>query len=93
MTAMRKFISTSSLTLVAVGISVAAVGFLFTFPQNPLIWQAAAWTLVVALIGLLALVFVSGYVLVTNRAARTGQKIASFLVGVVCLGVVAVGSL
>jgi hypothetical protein len=93
MAAMRKFISTSSLILVAIGISAAAVGVLFTFPQNPIVWQVATWTLVAALVGLVALVLVAGYVLATARAARTWQRITPFLVGLICLVAVAVGSL
>ena len=93
MAAVRKFISTSSLILVAIGISAAAIGVLFTFPENPLIWQATTWTLIAALVGLVALVIVSGYVLATNRAARTWQRITSFLIGFVCLVAVAAGSL
>ena len=90
---MRKFMSTSSLILIAIGISAVAVGVLFTFPENPLVWHAATWTLVVALAGLLGLVLALGYVLVTDRAARTWQSIVSFLLGFACLVAVAVGSL
>ncbi|NZA27811.1 hypothetical protein H0E84_15645 [Luteimonas sp. SJ-92] len=88
---MRKFPSTSSLILAAVGISAAAGAVLCTFPANPLIWQAAAWTLVAALTGLLALVLVSGYVLAVDRAARTWQRTATFLLGLACLVPVALG--
>jgi hypothetical protein len=93
MTALRKLVSPASLTLVAIGISAAAAGVLFTFPANPILWQAATWTLVAALVGLLVLVLVSGYVLVTDQAARTWQRIASFLIGLACLMSVAVGLL
>ena len=93
MTALRKFVSTGSLTLVAVCIAMAAASVLFTFPANPLLWQAASWTLVAALVGLLLLVPVSGYALVTRRTARTGWRVASFLIGFLCLAAVAVGSL
>ncbi|MGY0620255.1 hypothetical protein [Lysobacter sp. A378] len=90
---MRKFVSTSSLILVAVGVATAAVGVLFTFPENPLIWHAATWTLVAALAGLLVLVLVSGYVLATDRAARTWQRTTAFLIGFTCLVAIAIGSL
>lgn len=93
MASARKFISTGSLIPIATGIGAVAVGILFTFPQNPLVWQAATWTLVLALAGLLVLVLVSGYALVTNRAARTWRSIASFLLGLACLVAAAVGSL
>nr|CAP48776.1 putative integron gene cassette protein [uncultured bacterium] len=93
MKVVRKFISTSSLILVAIGISTVAIAVLFTFPTDPLTWQVASWTLVAALVGLLILVLVSGYVLAVNRAARTWQRITSFLIGPACLAAVAVGSL
>jgi len=93
MAALRKLISTSSLILVAVVISAVAAGVLFTFPADPLIWQAAAWTLLAALMGLLVLVLLTGYVLATDQAARTWQRIASFLIGLVFLVPIAVGLL
>ncbi|WP_457000010.1 hypothetical protein [Luteimonas sp. A534] len=93
MAAFRKLISTSSFILVAAGISAVAAGILFTFPTDPLIWQAATWTLLAALIGLFVLVLFTGYLLATDRAARTWQRIASFLLGLACLVPVAVGLL
>ena len=93
MAASRKFVSTGSLTLAAVGIAAVAVSALFAFPANPLVWQAASWTLVAALVGLSALVPVSGYVLATRRTARTGRHGVSFLLGFMCLAAVVVGSL
>ena len=93
MATLRKFTSTSSLILVAIGISAVAIAVLFTFPTDWLTWQVASWTLVAALVGLLVLVLVSGYVLATNRATRTWQRVTSFLIGLACLVAVAVGSL
>lgn len=87
---MRKFISLSYLTLAAIGASLAAAAVLFTYPANPLIWNAATWILVAGLIGLLVLVLVSGYVLARNRKARTWQRIATFLFGLACLAAVAI---
>jgi hypothetical protein len=93
MAAMRKLLSISSLTLVAIGISAAALAVLFTFPKNALTWQAASWALVAGLVVLLLLAFASGYVLATDQAARTWQRITLFLIGLACLAAVAVGSL
>jgi len=90
MAAMRKSMSLSFLTLAAIGASLAAAAVLFTYPEDPLIWNAATWTLVAGLAGLLAVVLVSGYVLARNRTARTWQRIATFLFGVACLAAVAV---
>ena len=90
MVAIRKFISLSSLTLAAIGASIAAAAVLFTYPANPLIWNAATWTLVAGLIGLGVVVLVSGYVLARNRSARTWQRTATFLFGLVCLAAVTI---
>ena len=90
---MHKFMSLSSLILVAIGVSLAAAAVLITIPANPLIWQVATWTLVAGLVGLLVLVLVSGYVLARDRAARTQRRIATFLFGLACLVVVALGYL
>jgi len=90
---MLKLPSTSPLILVAIGIAGAAVAVLFTFPGDPFTWQVASWTLVAALAALLALVVASGYILATNRSARTWQRVTSFLVGLACLLAVAFGSL
>ena len=92
MSAMHKLMSLNALILVAIGVSLAAAAVLFTIPANPLLWQVATWTLVAGLIGLLVLVLVSGFVLARDRAARTWRRIATFLFGLVCLVVVAVGS-
>jgi len=92
MATMPKFMSLSSLILVAIGVSLAAAAVLFSIPANPIIWQAATWTLVAGLFGLLVLVLVSGYVLATDRAARTWRRIATSLFGLVCLVSVALGS-
>lgn len=93
MTTVRKFTSTSSLILVSIGVAAIAIAFLVSFPGDLLTWQIATWTLVAALVALLALVPASAYVMATNGAARTWQRVASFLIGLACLGVVAVGSL
>ena len=93
MTAIRKLVSTSSLTLAAIAVAVAALGVLVMFPSNLRAWQAASWTLVAALACVLALVLASGWILATNRAARTRLRIASFVAGLACLAVVAIGSL
>lgn len=93
MTAMRKLVSTSSLTLVAIAVAVAALAVLVMFPANLRAWQAASWTLVGALACLLVFVLASGWILATNRAARTRLRIASFLAGFACLAVVAIASL
>jgi hypothetical protein len=92
MAAMHKFMSLSSLTLVAIGVSLAAAAALITIPANPLIWQVATWTVVAGLVGLLVLVLVSGYVIARHRAARTWQCIATFLFGLACLVAVAFSS-
>lgn len=93
MAASRKLMSTSTSILVAVVISAVAAGVLFTFPSDPLIWEAATWTLLAALISLSVLVALTGYRLASDRAARTWQRIASFLLGLACLVPVAVGLL
>ncbi|HZV38737.1 MAG TPA: hypothetical protein VFF96_08325 [Pseudoxanthomonas sp.] len=92
MAILRKFVSASSLILVAVGVSAVAVSVLSAFPANPLVWQAASWTLVAALVGLLVLVPVSGYALAASRSARTWRRAAPFLLGFACLAAVAIGS-
>jgi len=86
-------VSTSSLILVAIAVSAATVGVLLTFPTDPLVWNIASWTLVAGLALLLVLVLVSGYVLATNKAARTPRRILSFLVGLACLAALGAGSL
>ena len=91
MTTVRRFTSTSSLILVAIGFSAIASAVLIAFPRDPL-WQIATWTLVAALVALLVLVPASAYVLSTNKAARTWPRVASFLIGLACLVAVAVGS-
>lgn len=78
--------------LVAIGIAAIALGVLFTFPADPLVWNLASWTLFAALAGMLVLVLASGYVLATKPAARTWPRIAAFLAGLACLGVVALGA-
>lgn len=93
MAALRKFTSTSSLILITIGISVAAVAALVAFPADPRTWQIASWTLVAALVALVALVLASAYILATNRSARTWQRVTSSLVGLACLLAVAAGSL
>jgi hypothetical protein len=93
MAALSKILSANFITWLAIGISLAAAGFLFTFPANPIIWQAATWILVTALTGLLMLVLVLGYTMATIQAARTWQRMATFLAGLACLLPVAVGLL
>ena len=93
MTAIRTFAVPSSLILAAIGIAVGACAVLFAFSRNLLVWQIGSWTLVVALFALLVLVLASAYSLATNRTARTWQRIGSFLLGLACLGAVAIGSL
>jgi len=88
-----KLVNTSTLILVALGVSAIALAVLFTFPEEPAIWEAASWTFVAGLSALLVLVAVAGYVLTTNRAARTWQRFATFLIGLACLAAAAVGSL
>lgn len=91
MAAMHKLTSPSALILVAIGISVIAV--LIAFPTDLHAWRVASWTLVAALAALLVLVVASACILATNRAARTWQRIASFLIGLGCLVTVAVGAI
>ena len=92
MAAIRIFSVASSLILPAIGIATGACAVLFAFPRNLLVWQIGSWTLVIALFSLLALVLASAYSLATNRAARTWQRIGSFLLGLACLVAVAVAS-
>lgn len=93
MTTARRFTSTSSLILVAIGVSAIAIAVLVGFPGDLFVWQIASWTLVAALVALLVLVPASAYVLSTNKAARTWQRVASFLIGLACLAAVVIGSL
>lgn len=85
MAALRKIISIGSLILVAILVPATTTGVLLAFPAEPLVWQAATWTLVAALIGLLVLVTLTGYALATGQAARAWQRVASFLIGLACL--------
>ena len=90
--AMRK-LSTSSLILVTMGVATVAAGVLLTFPENPIVWNAATWILVAALAGLLVFVLLSGYGLATDRVKRTWQGTTAFLIGLTCLVAIAGGSL
>lgn len=92
-TAMRKLVSTSSLILVTMGVATVAAGVLLTFPENPIVWNAATWILVAALAGLLVFVLLSGYGLATDRVKRTWQGTTAFLIGLTCLVAIAGGSL
>jgi hypothetical protein len=93
MTANRTFAVPNSLILGAVGLSAVATAVLIAFPGNLLVWQVTSWTLALALLALLALVFASAYSLATNRAARTWPRIISFALGLSCLAVIAIGAL
>lgn len=87
-----KIVSTSSLTWIAIGVAAVAMAVLFAFSAEPLVWQVAAWALVAALAALLPLVLASGYLLATDRAARTWQRTVAFLVGLGLLATLAIGS-
>ncbi|GAB3358158.1 hypothetical protein [Lysobacter tyrosinilyticus] len=93
MTVDRKFAVPNSLILAAIGLALAATGLLIAFPGNLFIWNVGSWTLAFALLALLGLVLSSGHSLVTNPRVRTWQRIASFALGLVCLAVIAIGSL
>lgn len=90
MAAMRRFISPGVLALAAIGASVAAAAVLFTYPKNPLIWNAAAWTLVAGLAGLVVAVLASGWVLARDRGARTWPRVVAFLFGLAYLAAIGV---
>jgi NhaP-type Na+/H+ or K+/H+ antiporter len=92
MAATRIFSVASPLILAAIGIAMGACAVLFASPHNLPVWQIGSWTPVIALFFLLVLVLASAYSLATNHAARTWQRIGSFLLGLACLAVVAVGS-
>ena len=89
----RQYLSTTTLTLAAIVIAAAATAVLFRFPESVAVWQAATWTLVAALVALLALVLVSAYVLARKPAARTWPRIAACLLGFGCLVAVALAAL
>ena len=93
MAALREFLCTIVLTWIAIGFSAAAAAVLFTFPADPAIWEAATWTLVASLCGLFVLVLLLGYALARDPAARTGQRIGTFLIGLGCLSPFALGLL
>jgi len=93
MTANRTFVVKSSLIFGALALAAVATVALLAFPGNLLAWQIGSWTLAFALLALLGLVLASAYSLVTNRAARTWQRIVSFSLGFACLAVIAAGSL
>lgn len=93
MAAIRKFVGLNSLIVGAIGISAIATAALIALPGNLVAWKIGSWTLVFALLALLALVLVSGYSLVTNRTARSWRRIVCFLLGFSCLVVFAIGSL
>ena len=93
MTTRRASSISSALIAVAVGACVIATTALIAFPGNQIVWQTGAWTLAVGLLGLLVLVPLMAYLLSTQRTARTRWRIASFVIGVACLAVVAIGSL
>ena len=91
MAAARTFVVPAWLIPVAVGVAVLATAVLIAFPGNVLVWQAATWTLVGALLAVALLVLVSAWSLASNRAAKTWPRIASLLLGLACLVVLAVG--
>lgn len=78
MTANRTFVVKSSLIFGALALAAVATVALLAFPGNLLVWQIGSWTLAFALLALLGLVLASAYSLVTNRAARTWQRIVYF---------------
>ena len=93
MTALRKFVSLNSLILGAIGVSAIAIAALVALPGNLVAWQIGSWTLVFALLALLALVLASAYSLATNRASRGWRQMLCFLLGLSCLSAIAIGSL
>lgn len=93
MKAHRTFPASGTLTLGALGIAGVATAVLVAFPGDLRVWQVASWTLVFALLGLLALVLFSAFLLATRRAARTWRRIVPFSLGLACLAVVAFGAL
>ena len=93
MAAIRKFVGLNSLILGAIGTSAIATAALIALPGNLVAWQIGSWTLALALLALVALVLVSGYSLITNRASRNRRQIVCLLLGFSCLAVIAIGSL
>lgn len=89
----RQSLSTTTLTLSAIVIAAAATAVLFRFPESVAVWHAATWTLVAALVALLALVLASAYVLACNPAARTWPRVVACLLGLGCLVAVALAAL
>jgi uncharacterized membrane protein SirB2 len=93
MTTIRTYVGLNSLVLGAIGVSAMATVVLIALPGNFVAWQIGSWTLVFALLGLLALVLASAYSLVTNPASRSRRRIVCFLLGLSCLVVIAIGAL
>jgi hypothetical protein len=93
MTPIRTYVGLNSLVLGAIGVSAIATVVLIALPGNLVAWQIGSWTLVFALLGLLALVLASAYSLVTNPASRSRRRIVCFLLGLSCLVVIAIGAL
>lgn len=91
MTVGRPFLVPSSMILGAIGVIVIAMAVLMAFPGNLLVWQASAWSLVIALLALLGLVLASGYSLATRPTARTWPRMAAFAAGLFILAVIAFG--
>jgi hypothetical protein len=56
MTTIRTYVGLNSLVLGAIGVSAIATVVLIALPGNLVAWQIGSWTLVFALLGLLALV-------------------------------------
>lgn len=93
MTTNRMPSMTSTLILGAVAVCLAATTALIAFPGNQAVWQVGAWTLAAGLLSLVVFVPLLAYLLATRRTARSGRQIAAFAVGLVCLAIVAIGSL
>lgn len=89
----RKLFSLPVLIPAAIVIAAAATAVLFRFPESVAVWQAATWTLVAALVALLALVLASAYVLARKPAARTWPRVVACLLGLGCLVAVALAAL
>lgn len=90
---LRKLLTPTVLIPAAIVVAGGATAVLLGFPESVAVWNAATWTLVAALAGLLVMVLASAYALASSREARTWTRIAAFLLGLGCLAAVALAGL
>ena len=93
MTAQRILARANALILGTVGLCAAATGVLVAFPGDLRVWQAASWTMSLALLCLLVLVGAAAWALATDRATRTWSRVLCVTLGAGCLAFIAIAAI